>query len=295
MAIPVAGNAPLANYLQEQLGLAAGDDLEAEVHLYEAMPGMLLGDIAQFEANGNGGGPSSEEFHPLSPEAAALLTGEPGLAGEIRRATAGTAKSLGVGRRFFRVTVPGQRVAARPSGQGKRRRRRQSSVRAVFDFPGDRIRLQVFLAERRAQELAATLRKGGHAGVVALALKGLTAATTGNVTGQLRLVHEALELHEARGAAMRRLPGPAVRALNGRIGEWSLGPLGEFFGKYAARLVAATEHAADGVTISIAIANPPGMAALRKTLAGAPVTADTGSRGTPPAVQIDVVPGFANG
>jgi hypothetical protein len=299
LAIPVAGNAPLANYLQDQLGLEAGDEIEAEVHLYEAMPGMLLGDVARFEANGGEGTLSSDEFHPLTTEAAALLTGEPGLAGEAPR-TASAARSLGAGRRFFRIAVPGQRVAARPGRRAKRSRRRPTSLHAVFDFPGDRIRLHLYLAERRAQELAATLRKGGHAGVVALSLKGLidrglTAATTGNITGRLKLLHEALELHEARGSALRRLPAPAVQAMNARIGEWSLSALGTFFTKYAARLVAATENAANGVTLTITIANPPGLSALHKALSGAPATADSGARGTPPSTEVTVSPGFTNG
>jgi hypothetical protein len=53
----------------------------AEVHLYEAMPGAThLGQIAQFE--GEGETPISEalsDFHPLTPEAAAMLLREPGL------------------------------------------------------------------------------------------------------------------------------------------------------------------------------------------------------------------------
>ena len=53
----------------------------AEVHLYEAMPGAThLGHIAQFE--GEGESPISEalsDFHPLTTEAAAMLLREPGL------------------------------------------------------------------------------------------------------------------------------------------------------------------------------------------------------------------------
>ena len=55
--------------------------VNAEVHLYETLPGAThLGHIAQFE--GEGSAPMSEtlaDLHPLTPEAASLLVREPGL------------------------------------------------------------------------------------------------------------------------------------------------------------------------------------------------------------------------
>jgi hypothetical protein len=42
----------------------------------------------------------------------------------------------------------------------------------------------------------------------------------------------------------------------------------------------------------ITLANVPGMAAMRKALAGAPANGDPGFGGAPASVQVDVVPGF---
>ncbi len=75
--------------------------LEAEVHLYETMPGGQLGHLAAFEAEAEGPGEAglaADEFEQLTPQIAAALTGSPGLA---------------CPRRVFRVVVPGMRVRRR--------------------------------------------------------------------------------------------------------------------------------------------------------------------------------------
>jgi hypothetical protein len=294
MAIPIFGNVPLSFYLQEQLGLDPGEDVEAEVHLYESLPGTVLGEVARFEANGNGGA-GDAEFHPLNEEAAGLLLKEPGLAQQRRVAT--TPHRLAVGQRFYRVAVPGHRMNVVPAGGRARQRRRRTMVSATLDFRGDRILVHLFLAERRAQELAAALRKQGHAGTVAAALaslidRGVSGAVNGNVTGRVRLVHEALQLDEARGAALRRVPTEALRAFSARIGEWALAAVSDLLTKQPARFISATEDAQDGVTVIVTMSNPPGMAAMRQTVAGKNEAADAGAQGKPSSVTVDVVPGF---
>ena len=294
MAIPIFGNVPLSFYLQEQLGLDPGEEVEAEVHLYESLPGTVLGEVARFEANGNGGAGDSE-FHPLNEEAAGLLLKEPGLAQQRRVAPA--PHRLAVGQRFYRIAVPGHRVNVVPGGDRNRQRRRRTMVSATLDFRGDRILVHLFLAERRAQELAAALRKQGHAGTVAAALaslidRGVSGAVNGNVTGRVRLVHEALQLDEARGTALRRVPTEALRAFAARIGEWALAAVSDLLTKQPARFISATEDAQDGVTVVVTLSNPPGMAAMRQTVAGKNETADAGAQNKPSAVTVDVVPGF---
>ena len=74
---------PLSDYLQDQLGLPEGAEVEAEVHLYEALPGTTVADIARSESETPGLGASDEatvsQLHPLTPEAASALLGKPGL------------------------------------------------------------------------------------------------------------------------------------------------------------------------------------------------------------------------
>jgi hypothetical protein len=78
-AIPTADGGTIETVLLDR-GVTSWP-ANAEVHLYEAMPGAThLGHIAQFE--GEGETPISEalsDFHPLTPEAAAMLLREPGL------------------------------------------------------------------------------------------------------------------------------------------------------------------------------------------------------------------------
>jgi hypothetical protein len=297
MTVTTFGEAPLAQFLQEQLGLEPGEDVEGDLHLYESMAGTHLQEVARLEANGNGAA-NITEFHPLTPEAAALLVREPGLGRQLSAESHASPRSLAVGQRFFRIAVPGRRIAAIPGEKGRARRR--TSLHTVFDFPGDRIRLYLFLSERRAQELAVSVRKEEHAGAVATALKGfivrgLARATSGAASGGIRLVHEALPLEEARGAALARLPKSAVQAFTSRIGEWTLTALSDFLSTQSARFIAATEDANDGVTFVITLVNPPGMAAMRKAIAGAGANGGASLSGAPAAVQVDVTPGFTNG
>lgn len=299
MAVTTFGEAPLSQFLQEQLGLEPGEDVEAELHLYETQPGTLLGEVAHLEALGNGTG-DPVEFHPLTQEAAALLVREPGLGRSATAASFSAPSSLKVGQRFYSIKLPGQRVAAASTAGAKRVRKRRTSVYTVLDFPGDRIRLYLYLSERRAQEMAAAVRKQGHAGAVAAGLKamldrGVAAAVGGNISGRIKIIHEALTLDEARGAGFGKVSKAAVQQFAGRIGEWTLNALTNYLSTQSARFLAATEDAKEGVTVVVTLANPPGMAGMRKGLGGSSSNGARAPGGAPASVEVDVVPGFTNG
>lgn len=55
---------------------------EAEVHLYEALPGTHLGHIAAAETGNRGGPLDTSEFEQLTPQTAGLLLNQPGLQGQ---------------------------------------------------------------------------------------------------------------------------------------------------------------------------------------------------------------------
>ena len=299
MAVTTFGDAPLAQYLQEQVGLEPGDELEADVHLYETLPGTLLREVAHLEANGNGAA-RSIEFHPLTREAAALLVHEPGLGRDASAVSLDGPRNLAVGQRFFRVSIPGRRLTAVTVPGARGRPLRRTSLYTVFDFPGDAIRLHLFLSERKAQELAAALRRGGHAGAIATRLKhyidrALTSGMDGHPGGRIRILHEALTLEEARGAALGRISRPALRGLAARVSDWTLTALTEYLTAQSARFIASTEDAKDGVTVVVTLANPPGMAALRSAVAGGSPAAGAAPAGAPASVRVEVFPGFANG
>ena len=295
MTVTTFGEAPLAQYLQEQLEIAPGEELEAHVHLYESLPGTVLGEVAHIEGANEA---SAADFHPLTQEAAALLLHEPGLGRAMSAASRSAPNRLGVGHRFYRIVVPGRRVATIRGMKGQRRRR--TRLYTVLDFSGDRIRLYLFLGERRAQEMAATLRKQGHIGSIATALRGfidrgLNAASTGSATGRVRVIHEGVSLQQARGAALGKVPSTALKAFMAQLGVSTLTALTNFFASNTARFVAATEDSKDGVTLVITIANPPNMGAIRSAIAGTAPSAPATTSAEPSSMNVEVVPGFTNG
>jgi hypothetical protein len=142
--------------------------VEAEVHVYEAVPGTHLGHIAAFEAeveaeadDRTGGSGASrlatDEFEELTPETAGLLLGEAGLGHRV----AGPMRSRGLppGRRLFRIVIPGTRV---------RRRRRRFLVRLDVGAPKPVLRVHLRLGEREAHVVAERLAAKAHAQVVAM-------------------------------------------------------------------------------------------------------------------------------
>jgi hypothetical protein len=293
LAVPTFGGATLAQFMQEELGLEVGEETEVDVHVYEAVAGTNFTEVARLEGESG----DSAQFHPLTQEAAALLLREPGLArvGALARNVAGAARNLGVGQRVFRIALPGRR----PPGTQKGTRRRRTGLYTVLDFRADRITLYLYLSERRAQELAAALRKQGHVGTLATSLKGfidrgLAAATQG--AGKIRLVHEALPLAQALGAALKLLPQSASHAFMTRLSEWALTALSDFLSKQSAKFIAATEDAKIGVTLVVTLGAPPGLSTLRKALAGTAVANGGASLAAQPAsVEVRVVAGFTNG
>ena len=82
-AIESFEDTPLSEYLQDQLAVAEGEDVEAEVHLFEVLPGSTAADIARSESETIGLGASDEatlaQLQPLTHEAAGVLLGTPGL------------------------------------------------------------------------------------------------------------------------------------------------------------------------------------------------------------------------
>ena len=107
---------PLSDYLQDQLGLPEGDEVEAEMYLYEALPGTTVADIARSETETPGLGASDEatlsQLHPLTRNAASVLLGKPGLG---RLAPPGSNRhNLAVGQRLFHLVIPGRRPLTIP-------------------------------------------------------------------------------------------------------------------------------------------------------------------------------------
>lgn len=291
---------PVDEFLEEQLGVAPGEEVEAFVHLYEAIPGTRLSDIARQEetipqldtANGHG------QLHPLTREAAALLLGEPELGRDGAPRSGGDPHAPGVGERFYYLEIPGKRPLMIPEPGGKAKARRSTRTRLILDFPRNEIRIRLFLSEIRAQELAVKLRQHAHIGTVAARLgrileRGLGKALAGGF-GRLKIIHEAVTPDQWLGA-LRRLPSLVPQVLLGRMQEWVLKGLIDHLKQRTEEFIKAADDTADGVTLVITLGNPPGFPQLRQALKGKVLSpASLKMADGAPQVKIGATPGYSH-
>jgi hypothetical protein len=288
--------APLADFVQDQLGLADEGELEAEVLLYEALPGTSLTDIARGERETLG--PSSsdevnaEQLHPLTPQAAAVLLGRPGLG---RAWWPGTRhRPLPGGQRFYAL-----RWANAP--RRHHHRRRHLHLRLTLDAVRDEVRGCVFLSEAKAQQLAVKLRQQSHAGALAAAFHRwiaprLTHLFSGHARHRLRIVHASVAPGQSAAALVRRIAPASARAYSERLRGWLVQGFGEAIKSQAQQIIAATENAADGITLRFTVAQPPGLKALCAMAAGAaPAPAGDSAAGEPASVRVEIAPGHRCG
>ncbi|MCZ7638677.1 MAG: hypothetical protein M5U12_23040 [Verrucomicrobia bacterium] len=163
-----------------------------------------------------------------------------------------------------------------------------------LDFPADRIQVSLYLSEKRAQELAVLLRESKPAAGAAnlrKLLHGRLAGVFKPGSRRLKMIHESV-LPGKWNDALRRLPAALSARLVQQMQQWMDRNLVDFIREQSAKVIAATEDAADGITFRIAIVNPPGFASLREALQGS-LTALVGLvfSGSAPTVQITVHPG----
>lgn len=211
--------------------------LEAEVDLYEAIPGTQFGHLTQDEATDEALAADSSEFQLLTPDIAGLLLREPALG---KAAAAGPAVGRArpqVGRRYFRI---------RSSALGRinRAKRLARRIRVVMEPSKRRLRVQLRLSERQAQQILAMLQPSPPATrrdlpSVLAALRQLYEHRLPEIL-TARMVRHAL----AKDAAEAAAPVDALlKAL--------AGALSKFLTQRAAQLAAAVADPANGVTISL--------------------------------------------
>lgn len=285
--------APLADNLHDQLGLADAGEIEAEVQLYEALPGTTLADIARGEREWLGAGASDEanatHLHPLTPQAAAVLLGKPGL-GRAWRAGS-RHRPLAAGQRFYALRVAG----ALPPAQ----RRRPLRLRLTLDLLREELLACVFVSEVKAQQLAVQLRRQAGAGALAAQFDRWIARRLwhhlfGHARHRARIVHAALPPGSSAAQRLQKVPPAAAQALLRRVRSWLVTAFAEGVKTQSAAIVAATEHAADGITLRFTVSAAPGMKALGALLEGrasADALAQALATGPAPKVALAVAPG----
>jgi histone H3/H4 len=215
--------------------------VQAEVELYEAMPGTHIGHL--------GGEPG--EVQPLTPETAGLLLREPGLG----RGGPATPRALGArpqpGQRYFRVRPAG--LAARRTGRPHRR------VFVDLDATPGRpvLRIGLRLSERQAQSLLTQVQGTKPNLPGALAALQRYYATALPTTVVQRLLRRSVVPDAAKaGAIADRVTAAVTTALSNYLTERS------------AQLATAARDPANGMTITVAF---PGVSPA--ALADAPLPA----------------------
>ena len=292
---------PLSEYFQDQLGMAEGDEVEAEVHLYEALPGTTAADIARAETSTPGLGAADEatvsQLKPLTRQAAAVLLGKPGL-GRALLGGAG-ANALAAGQRLYHLAIPGKRPLTTPGDKNRPRLRRRSHVNITLDGTKDQMRVCIYLSEVRAQKYAARLRQQPNAGAVAVGFDKLLAGRLGPILHgarprRLRIVHAGLRPGVNAADAMSQLPRLVPQAFVAKVREWLMRGFADFTKTQAQKFLAATEDPADGVSLNFTIDNPPGLKELGQALfeKGKPAAsiAATIAGGARPNVRVEVFP-----
>jgi hypothetical protein len=291
---------PLEEFLEEELGVAPGEEVEAVVHLYESIAGTHLPDIARLDEDAPGLGVQDgyEQLHPLTPAAAGVLLGEPELGREVDPRYLIDEHTTTVGQRFYYLEVPGRRPLTVPHAPGQVRKRRPTQLRLVLDFPKNEIRVRLFLSEIRAQEVAVKLRQHAHIGAVMAQLqryidRGLRSSLSG-AFARLKLVHESVT-PDLWVAALRRLPSIVPQLLRSRLQEWLLKGLADHLKRRPEEFIRAANDTADGVTLLLTLGNPPGFPQLRQALKGKALSlADLKLSGATPTVKVETLPGHAD-
>lgn len=264
---------PLAEYLEEQLGIAPGEEVEPILHLYEALPGTRLADIARQEEHtaGLGSANRADQLHPLTRQAALQLLGEAGLGRDVEGEQSLNPHATAPGQRFYYLEVPGKRPLTATDPSGKTAPRRRTKLRLIFDFPKNEIRACLFLSEVRAQEIAVKLRQNGHPGIVitrfAQILERRIERALAGRYGRLKLIHETTTPDQWLGK-LKQLPALLPQMIAGRLKAWLLKGLSDYLKQHGRDFISAAENTADGVTLLITLSNPPGFAQLRQALKG---------------------------
>lgn len=291
---------PLMVFLRDRLRLSPGKTIKARIHLYEAIPGTILSQICKQEKQVAGLGMRSaySQLHPLTPEAAGMLLGQPGLGRSMPSKYLDHRPMAAVGQRFYYLEIPEMRPQMMLMTNGMSVAKHSSKVYVTLNFPSDKIRALIYLSEAQAQAIAMKLRQGAPMGMIVASLKyifeyKLKTALSGNMCGHVKIIHGAVTPERSRGSALKLLPTIVRENLIQKLREWLEVYLSKYLQERKQDFIAATENLADGVTLAVDLNNPPGFPILRKALRGEPVSLyNMGFSEGMPDIQIQIIPGY---
>jgi hypothetical protein len=240
--------------------------ITGRLHLYQAVPGSRVGRIMRAEARRGSIGRSGVlgNVHPLTPEAAGLLLGSPGLGREVEDSFLDRPDPLTVGERLYYLEVAGA-----GSLQG-----RPSECRLVLDLRVEEIRILLYLSESDAQGLAARLRRKEPLGASLATLRRIYSmplrTTLASPRGRIRIIGEVPD-EEAFHGGLLKIAQPPSQLIAKAIEGWTGRALGAELVSQRDIFVKATEAEVDGVTILLRLSDPPGLSAIVQLLRGGAV------------------------
>jgi hypothetical protein len=256
------GGRTLAQFLRDHLGQAGV--VNAKLHLYQAVPGTRVSTITRSERTvsglGSGNRGARKQMLPLTREAAAVLTGEPGLGRELGEERLDEETVTAVGDRLYFLEVAGARPVARGS----------SGTNLIIDTRKNEVRLAIFVSESEAQAIAARLRRREPIGAVLASLRRIYRTAIRSAISKprrfVKIVGETPETEEFLGGL--KLGAASVRIVAGLIEKWVARSLVGQLVKERDAFLTATAAKADGVTIIVKIQRPPGLSMIAKLLRG---------------------------
>jgi len=276
------GGVSLRAFLVDRLGVKIERPIQARIHLFEAIPGTSLGLIALGERNvpllGTAGRTGRSLIHPLTPEAASALLGEPGLARAVDQQFLARRGRITVGQRFYFLDVEGARVrqARRATGSGMRPAR-SSQPKVVLDFPQREVRLFLYFSETDAQQVAAQLRRKASPAAVISLLKSLHETIIKRVLSTqpaslVKVIHEAAPTENLSIPIASNVMKLVGSKLAGKMRNWLASVLGreltQNYDRVAGDFIGAAANDADGVTLQITFQAPPLLEQIRRGLKG---------------------------
>ncbi|GLZ16293.1 hypothetical protein Acsp04_65280 [Actinomadura sp. NBRC 104425] len=285
-AVRTFGGRTLRSFLRDQAGRTGA--VQARVHLYHAVPGSRIARILRTEHRNGSIATGPAALHPLTPEAAGMLLGEPGLGHEMEEAYLDRPEPLAVGERLYYLEVPGARTAAR----------RSSDADLALDLRAGEIRLAVFLSEPDAQAIAARLRRKEPLGASLAALRRVYRRAIRNAfarpRGRVRVIGEEPGRQELAGGPPRptrsRSFSPAAV-----IERWTTRALGAALARERDAFLAATVADADGVTLVVRLSDPPGLRAIASLVrdgAGPRAMESSADLRGRPRARVEIHPGY---
>lgn len=295
------GEVPISTILRDHLGIKIGNGVDAQVHLFESLPGTSLSDIARHEgflSNVKDRYQFSHWlFHPLTPTVATGLLGEPNLGKSVPVSFIQKPYHIRSGQRFYYLEIPGAQPRFR-SREDESRIELVSELRIHLDFITTNLAISLYLNESKARHFASLFGQRSGASIVSSEMANLVRTQLSRAfhpcgLHNMRIIHPDVIPGLLSARALRRLPMYVLSSLASSIRDWAMSAIIEDIPARQGQFLQAVDNQQEGATIVLSMHNPPSWPVIRSFLSnrGGSVPADL-FLGAPETSSISVRPGL---